>query len=207
MKKHFLNISILLTVLSVVLEAQSDRYVANIDGMGCAYCANGLERTFRDLKAKKEFKIDLQAGTMQFLYPANTPLNSEDIKKRVDKAGYTLTSLTIQRHNGQEETWTQKKESQNETKGRYTESIVTVYGNCGMCKSRIENALSELEGVFFAYWDQQTIKLHVRYDQSKISLEDIELELAAIGHDTERFKAPQEVYDQLHACCKYERKQ
>ncbi|MCU0387424.1 MAG: heavy-metal-associated domain-containing protein [Chitinophagaceae bacterium] len=80
-----------------------------------------------------------------------------------------------------------------------------VYGNCGMCKSRIEKA-SKLDGVSAASWNKESKMFSVTYDPAKVSNESIQKSIAAVGHDTELFEAPDKVYKKLHACCLYERK-
>ncbi len=187
------------------ITAQTDHIYAKINGMGCAYCANGIERAFKDLKQKKSFKIDLQEGTMDFDYPASEAIGHEAILQRVDKAGYTVTEINIKRSDGTIFEWKTESKPSKDKEKQNTEAIFTVLGNCGMCKTRIENAVNELDGIFFAFWDSKTQKLHVRFDANKISQEDIELEVASIGHDTEKFKASDEVYENLHGCCKYDR--
>jgi copper chaperone CopZ len=183
---------------------QMDQVYAKIDGMGCSFCANGIERAFKDMKDKRQFKIDLEKGTMNFEYASSNAVSIQDISGRIDKAGYTPVEVKITKADGSEVIWTSEKKG-NADEMAYSESIITVLGNCGMCKTRIENAVNELEGIFFSYWNAETQKLHVRYDSAKISIDDIELELASIGHDTERFKAADEVYNNLHGCCKYDR--
>ena len=37
----------------------------------------------------------------------------------------------------------------------------TVYGNCGMCKSKIEKAANGLEGVSYAVWSSETKEIEV----------------------------------------------
>ena len=80
-----------------------------------------------------------------------------------------------------------------------------VYGNCQMCKTRIEKA-SEVEGVKKAVWDMETKMLTITYNPDKVKLDDIQKGIAAVGHDTEKFSADAAVYKKLHGCCKYERK-
>lgn len=82
---------------------------------------------------------------------------------------------------------------------------VMVYGNCGMCKHRIEGAVLKIEGVQTAEWNTDTRLLTVQYDQSAVSLDDIEKKVAEVGHDTDKFRAKDEVYAKLHGCCKYDR--
>jgi mercuric ion binding protein len=203
--------SIIIFVISLiavqVTNAQYDKVFATVDGLGCPFCANGLERTFRDMKQKKQFDIDLEKSTMTFLMPTDYKVSVEDILTRVDKAGYTTTSVRIERENGKEVVWSkdQAKEKEEEMQA-YAERIIAVSGNCGMCKTRIENAVNELDGIFFAFWNQETQKLHVRFNESLVSQKEIEEHVAAVGHDTEHVKAEDHVYENLHGCCLYERK-
>ncbi len=78
-----------------------------------------------------------------------------------------------------------------------------VKGNCGMCKSRIEKATVKLKGVKFASWSPETKKIEAIIDERKISIPDIKKRIAEVGHDSEGFTAPKEVYDNLPECCKY----
>ena len=79
-----------------------------------------------------------------------------------------------------------------------------VWGNCDMCKTRIEKAVKE-EGATTAEWDQKTKMLSVTFDPSKTSLEAFGKKLASVGHDTEKFRADDKAYNALPDCCKYER--
>ncbi|MCK5170994.1 MAG: heavy-metal-associated domain-containing protein [Bacteroidales bacterium] len=80
-----------------------------------------------------------------------------------------------------------------------------VFGNCGMCESRIEKTVSGLDGVTKADWDKETKMLEVSFDESKLKLDDIHKAVAAVGHDTEKEKVSDEVYSALAGCCQYER--
>ncbi len=82
----------------------------------------------------------------------------------------------------------------------------TVYGNCNMCKERIEKAL-KVKGVRFASWDKDTKVVTVKFNPKTITLEQLHQLVADVGHDTDLVKAKDEVYNNLHACCMYERKQ
>jgi len=83
---------------------------------------------------------------------------------------------------------------------------IKVSGECGMCKSRIQKAL-KLEGISSAIWDTETKLLTVTYSSDKLSNDDIQKKVAAVGHDTEKYKAEDVVYNKLPGCCKYERKE
>jgi len=74
-----------------------------------------------------------------------------------------------------------------------------------MCEKRIEKAAMGVNGVSQAYWSKETKKLEVVFDDSKTSVDKIEIEVAKVGHDTSHHNASTEVYDKLPDCCKYDR--
>ncbi|MFN5937993.1 MAG: heavy-metal-associated domain-containing protein [Sphingobacteriales bacterium] len=82
---------------------------------------------------------------------------------------------------------------------------VKVWGNCGMCENTIEKA-AKAAGATDADWNKETKVLTVSYKGKKTDLSKIEQAIANSGYDTERFTAPDEVYNKLHGCCKYDRK-
>lgn len=77
-----------------------------------------------------------------------------------------------------------------------------VSGNCGMCESRIEKA-AKIDGVNKADWNSKTKVLTLVYKPSKVKSDDIQKKIAAVGHDTPKFKATDKVYNSLPGCCKY----
>lgn len=79
-----------------------------------------------------------------------------------------------------------------------------VWGKCGMCKTRIEKT-AKAEGATTAAWDEKTSMLTVTFDPAKTTKDALSKKLASVGHDTEKFKADDKVYNALPACCHYER--
>jgi copper chaperone CopZ len=77
-----------------------------------------------------------------------------------------------------------------------------VYGNCGMCKERIEKAL-DYKGVKQAKWSPSTKNLEVVYVPTKITEKKIRELVSAAGHDTDSTKAKDAVYAKLPFCCLY----
>lgn len=82
---------------------------------------------------------------------------------------------------------------------------IKVYGECGMCKSRIQKTL-KIDGIAGASWVSETKLLVVTYDLAKISNDAIQKKIAAVGHDTEKYSADDAVYTKLPGCCHYDRK-
>jgi outer membrane receptor for ferrienterochelin and colicins len=79
-----------------------------------------------------------------------------------------------------------------------------VYGNCQQCKDRIEHAV-HVKGVKSATWSIETKMLSVTFDSSRVSEGKLHQLIAAKGHDTDKEKAKDEVYNKLPSCCLYER--
>lgn len=83
-----------------------------------------------------------------------------------------------------------------------TTSTISVKGNCGECKERIENA-ADIKGVKSATWDENTHVAQITYDTKKVKLIDIENAIAKAGYETENIKADSSAYKKLPSCCKY----
>ena len=92
------------------------------------------------------------------------------------------------------------QDAQSEVKEKFK-----VYGNCNMCKKLIDQAAEGVDGVHSAKWNIDTKKITVKYDAGKTDLDAIKKAIAAVGYDTEEFRASDETYNALHHCCKYER--
>lgn len=88
--------------------------------------------------------------------------------------------------------------------GEIKTETLKVFGNCDMCKARIEKA-AKGAGAESADWSTETKMLTIKFDNSTTDATKIQQAIAAVGHDTRDFKAPDEVYDKLPGCCKYER--
>jgi len=89
-----------------------------------------------------------------------------------------------------------------QTQPKVVKSNFTVYGNCTICKERIETVLDH-NGIKQAKWDPKTKVLNVVYNPSKISEIQIHELIASVGHDTDKVKAKVEVYAELPYCCLY----
>ena len=83
---------------------------------------------------------------------------------------------------------------------------IHVAGNCDMCQARIQNAAALISDVQNAQWDPDTQILTVSYSSVKPNIDAIEKVLADVGHDTDHYKASDEVYNRLPKCCLYREK-
>lgn len=85
---------------------------------------------------------------------------------------------------------------------KVVETEFKVFGNCGQCKARIEKAM-KIKEVKFARWDKNTKILKVAYLSPGITVDSLMHRAANVGHDTEKFKAANAVYEKLPSCCLY----
>lgn len=90
--------------------------------------------------------------------------------------------------------------------GQKKSETIKVWGNCGMCKKKIETAAVEA-GAKTAEWNTETKMLAINFNAKKTSLEKIQQAIAAVGYDTRDVSASEESYNKLHGCCKYDRKE
>jgi copper chaperone CopZ len=81
---------------------------------------------------------------------------------------------------------------------------IKISGNCGMCKKIIEKAGS-LKNVASVEWNKETKMATLTYDAKKTNQDEILKRIANAGYDSEKFSAPDNVYNDLHGCCQYDR--
>lgn len=100
-------------------------------------------------------------------------------------------------------------QSGKETINRRTKTeTIKVYGECGMCKKRIEKAASSVAGVQSASWNEDNKMLTIKYDLfKKEAIDNVQKKVTAVGHDTQKYTAADTTYQKLPGCCHYVRKQ
>lgn len=84
-------------------------------------------------------------------------------------------------------------------------STFKVWGNCDMCKETIETSL-KAEGISKADWNVDSKILTVSYDATKITLDQIQKNVASVGYDNDKYKGDDKAYSELPDCCQYDRK-
>jgi len=84
-----------------------------------------------------------------------------------------------------------------------TESV-KIYGNCEMCEKTIETA-GNIKKVAKVDWNKDSKMANITYDSTKTSQDEILKRIALTGYDSDKFLAPDDVYDKLAQCCQYNR--
>jgi len=79
-------------------------------------------------------------------------------------------------------------------------SRIEVKANCKICKEKIEKTL-DIPGISHADWNKETKILTVRYNDKKVSLDDIHSMISKIGYSTNKVNANTMSQAQLMKCC------
>ena len=82
---------------------------------------------------------------------------------------------------------------------------IKVWGNCEMCKNKIEKAAKSAKATT-ANWDEETKELKVSFIATKTSSQKIQQAIAKAGYDTQDFTGDAKAYSKLPMCCHYDRK-
>ena len=80
----------------------------------------------------------------------------------------------------------------------------TVKGVCKICKDRIEKGTIKIKGIKYVTWDIMSNNVSLIYNSKKISLDEIHKGISLLGHSTNKYTAPSEIYNNLPDCCMYE---
>lgn len=88
-------------------------------------------------------------------------------------------------------------------KNAQTETV-HIYGNCEMCENTIEKA-GNVKKIAQVDWNKDTKMAILTYNTKKTNQDEILKRIALAGYDSDKFLAPDAVYNNLHACCQYER--
>lgn len=195
----------MMAMFSANAQEEMDKFMVQVDGLGCPFCAYGLEKKFKEFKGIKAVEIDIETGDFSFNYPSEKALTLEDVENQVEKAGYTPNEAKVERANGQVESSGATSEVKAEGNDNLIAKDMKVGGNCAMCEARIKKAAKSVEGVTAVSWDKDSKIMLVNFDETVTSMPEIEKSIAKAGHDTYNHKAEKSTYEELPACCHYER--
>ena len=69
--------------------------VVSVTGMGCDFCARGIEKTFQKDISVKKIDVDLTNGKVLIAYAAAAKIVNEDIEQKILSNGQTVTDIQI----------------------------------------------------------------------------------------------------------------
>ncbi|MCU4173977.1 efflux RND transporter periplasmic adaptor subunit [Carboxylicivirga sp. N1Y90] len=170
----------------------------------CDMCKDRIETAASSVSGVTSAKWMADKQQLHVNYHSNKA-NTDAIQKAITKAGHDTEKYKTEGavYNGLpsccQYTRLERKGDDNKQ-----HTMFTVAGNCDMCKDRIETAAYTVEGVIDANWDKETKKVHINFS-TPATENAIQKAIAKVGHDTDKYKADTDVYNDLHSCCQYER--
>lgn len=207
MKYAYIILAMLMTTMATETSAQEeatlDNFTVQVDGLGCPFCAYGLEKKFKEFKGIDGVNIEMETGIFTFTYPAHDGLTMRQVEQQVEAAGYTAVDVKVTRANGEMQQLAKAVELSGDAE--LVVETLNVSGNCGMCAARISKAAKSVSGVVEADWNKKTEVLTVKFDTAQTTVEVIAQAIAISGHDNDLAKADATTYEDLPGCCQYDR--
>jgi copper chaperone CopZ len=81
---------------------------------------------------------------------------------------------------------------------------VKIFGNCGMCESKIEKAGNQKD-IASVDWNKDSKMATLIYDSKITNKDEILKRIALVGYDSEQFHAEEAAFNKLPGCCQYDR--
>lgn len=85
---------VLIGVLLTAGAARAETIVASVNGMVCAICVAGIEKSFQKNPAVEKVNVDLETGKVTVDTKAGASLDDAAVTKTIVNAGYAVTGIT-----------------------------------------------------------------------------------------------------------------
>lgn len=89
--KKFLIIPIMLMFVSGTAAAAT--ITATVNGLVCAFCASGIEKTFKKQAAVEKIKVDLENKLVTINTKPSMTLDDATVTRLLNNAGYSVTGI------------------------------------------------------------------------------------------------------------------
>jgi len=94
MKKLLLT-AVLLSIFMTNIAFATQTIKANVNGMVCAFCAQGIEKKMRALSQTQDVYVNLKLRVVAVELKDGQALSNDKIKAIIKDAGYDVTSIEI----------------------------------------------------------------------------------------------------------------
>lgn len=97
MKKLLLATAVSLSLFSALASA-TQTIKANVNGMVCAFCAQGIEKKMRALSQTKDVYVNLKQKIVAVELKDGQTLSFDKVKELIKDAGYDVTTIEMSEH-------------------------------------------------------------------------------------------------------------
>jgi cation transport ATPase len=96
--KKLLLVSIFSVLISNVAFAATQTIKVNVNGMVCAFCAQGIEKKMRALSQTQDVYVNLKQRIVAVELKEGQTLSNDKVKAIIKDAGYDVTSIEMSEH-------------------------------------------------------------------------------------------------------------
>ena len=127
-----------------------------IEGMHCASCVLSVNKTFGKIEGVEDVDADLASNKLHITVDTKK-ISYEEMERLVKNLGFELHS---------------------------DEMTIRIQGmHCASCTMNVENFLIRLDGIFDVKADLTSQTAKIRYDSSKVALDEIEEVIVSLGFE------------------------
>lgn len=88
------NIFFLLTIFTLFTSAaQAETIKASVNGLVCAFCATGIEKTFKKQPEVDDVKVDLESKLVTIITKKGQAIDDAKCTQLLTDAGYSVTAI------------------------------------------------------------------------------------------------------------------
>lgn len=92
--KRFLTILFFLTALSGYLYAKEAKAIkVHVEGMVCAFCAQGIEKRMTDIPGVVSVEVDLKTKVVSIQTNSSVTISDAEITAAIKEAGYNIQKI------------------------------------------------------------------------------------------------------------------
>jgi copper chaperone CopZ len=91
--KIFHNAAIATVLLLTSLAISAETIEMKVNGLVCAFCAQGIEKTLRKQAATQDVFVSLKEGLVAIALKPDADLSDDSLRGLLKEAGYTVVSI------------------------------------------------------------------------------------------------------------------
>ncbi|MCF8030138.1 MAG: heavy metal translocating P-type ATPase [Desulfohalobiaceae bacterium] len=151
-----------------IKQQEETKRTFRIKGMHCAACSSRVEKAVSGLTGVREAAVNLATERMSVAYDPQI-LGQDDIESAVSKAGYEAEA----------------EEEPGEVQSEARVELAIKGMHCAACSSRVERALSGLDGVREASVNLASEKAQITYDPSLMDTQTLTQTVGRAGYEAQ----------------------
>lgn len=87
------KLALVLVLLFTAIPAFAERAKVTVDGMVCAFCAQGIKKKFTSHESVKKCNVSLEEKFVELEFHEGKSLGDEDIKTMIRDSGYNVRDI------------------------------------------------------------------------------------------------------------------